>query len=35
MGPKKRSQPDLRELEDLVVKHARIEEAGEGHVLAG
>lgn len=29
MGPTKRSQRDLRELEDLVIKHARIEAWGE------
>lgn len=31
MGPRKRSQRDLHGLEDLVVKHARIEEPGEAH----
>lgn len=31
MGPRKRGQPDRSELEDLVAKHARIEEFGEEH----
>ncbi|XP_071389415.1 nucleoside diphosphate kinase 3 isoform X1 [Centroberyx affinis] len=28
MGPKKRSRRDLHELEDLIIKHARIEDSG-------
>lgn len=34
MGPRKRSRRDLRELEELVVKHARIEESGEAAAWA-
>lgn len=33
MGPKKRSLPDQHKLEDLVVKHARIEESGETNIM--
>lgn len=33
MGPRKRSQRDLHGLEELVVKHARIEESGEVKII--
>lgn len=35
MGPRKRAQPDRSELEDLVAKHARIEEFGEEQCNTG